>query len=155
MKQIPGLLLIVIFAFIAPSLFSQEDNSKWQGLWIRAQPDTVILEISFPVADSFEFKMTSFNPDFYGYIGGNDFASSKYAHIRGKHAYFNDTGAISDGRPLYYEGEEPCDIVFMPGRRSRLSVKEKNCWGIYGGSGVSWEGKYKKIKDPLRFCRSK
>jgi hypothetical protein len=150
MKLLPGLLFKFILLCIASSLYSQSVHD-WQGIWIRIHPDTVLLEIFSPAADSFEFIMISFHPNFAGHIGRDGFSSPKYAHIRGKRAHFNDTGAISDGRPLYYKGEKPCKLVFTLKGNSQLSVKETNCLLIYGGAGVTWEGDYSLIKQRYFF----
>lgn len=139
------LYFILIFS-VLPDISGQGSNNEWAGTWIRTEPDTIILEISEPVSDSFEFKMTSYHPGFAGYIGRDDYSSPKYAHIKENLAHFDDEGAISDGRPLYYEGEKPCELFFDYECDSIIVVKERNCLGIYGGSGIIWEGEY-KIKE--------
>ena len=54
---------------------------------------------------------------------------------------FNDEGRLSDGFPLYYEGEEPCNINFLF-KKGKVVLIDKNCTGIYGGAGIDFGGEY-------------
>ncbi len=76
---------------------------------------------------------------------GGDGEVFKYAVFNDSVAYFYDGGAISDGRPLYHEGEEPCELIFKKTGKNTLLIGERNCYMIYGGAGVKWEGEYNRL----------
>ena len=95
--------------------------------------------------DSFAFTMQSLNPIFYGFLGGSDDGFHKYAVYKDSVAYFNDSNAYEDGFPLYYEDEEPCELLFRIKDKNTLLVGENNCYMIYGGAGTIWEGVYRRL----------
>jgi len=143
-------ILIILFTALPTLLFSQKENNPYQGKWIRVNPDTVILQVIEYSVDSFEFNLTSNNHDYYGYLGGGEYSNSKHANFQGSHAYFNDSKAISDNQPLYYYGENPCELTFELFDSTRIIIEEKNCSGIYGGAGTTWGGDYIDINSLIK-----
>jgi len=138
--------IIFIILFFQISLSAQSDTSSFSGSWLRSDPNTVLLEFKEISIDTVEFTMTRYNENYYGYLGGGEYSNPKYAVINNTTAYFNDSAAISDGRPLYYEGEEPCELFFNLIDGDTIEVHEQNCRMIYGGVGVTWEGVYVKTR---------
>ncbi len=138
--------ILTLLALIIPSIAIAQNPSAFSGSWMRTVPDTVILQVTNYSVDSFEFKLISYNPNSYGYLGGDRYSNDKYARFNDSTAYFNDAVAISDGEPLYYEGEDPCELLFEFMDSSTIEMKEKNCSMIYGGAGISWGGEYVVFK---------
>jgi len=91
--------------------------------------------------------MVNYMHNVFGFLGGSDGDFFKYAKIQSTTAYFNDTGAYSDSRPLYYKGEEPCEITFKLINNRTILVQEKNTCGVYAGTNNYWHGEYKKFDD--------
>ena len=126
---------------------SAQDDARFLGTWYRVSPDSVELQIEHFSADTFQFRMINWNPNVFGYMDGDDHSDYCYALIKGPDAYFNDAGAISDGRPLYYEGEDPCELLFRIVEEGVLEIYEENCYMIYGGAGATWGGVYTRVDE--------
>lgn len=97
--------------------------------------------------DSFAFVIVIYLYGYFGFMGGSYGDIYKYAKVNADSAYFNDAGAYVDGRPLYYEGEEPCELRFRLLNPETIDVAEKNTCGVYGGHSAYWWGGYQKFHD--------
>ncbi len=151
------LLFLLIMPIVGLSeLYAQEveatpggmpiDSNQFSGTWYRTDPDSVVLEVIYHSLDSFRFEMINYNPEVYGFIGGDAYSNDKYADILSEEAYFNDSDAISDGRPLYHEGEKPCELMFKILNGNTMEIYEENCRLIYGGDNATWGGIYYRIR---------
>jgi hypothetical protein len=109
--------------------------------------DSMVLYIVDYKVDSLAFVMVSYLSGYFGFLGGSDGGYYKYARINNGNAYFNDAGAYVDGRPLYYEGEEPCELRFRLLDLETIEVTSKYTCGVYGGHSAYWRGEYRRFND--------
>ena len=137
-------ILACVFA-IATTELPAQDGFSFLGRWYRVSPDSVELRIENYNVDTFSFVMTNWNPNVYGHVYELDTEEGKLARIDGAVAYFDDTGAISDGRPLYYEDEEACKMLFKIRDSNTMEVYEQDCYMIYGGAWSTWGGVYTRV----------
>ena len=139
-------ILACVFA-IATTELPAQDVSSFLGTWYRVSPDCVELRIENYNVDTFRFVMINWNPNVYGHVYEFDIEEGKLARIDGAVAYFDDTGALSDGRPLYYEDEEACKMLFKIIDSNSMEVYEEDCYMIYGGAGATWGGVYTRVNE--------
>jgi len=148
--QTIALRYLTVLAFmlaISTTELEAQDDYSFSGTWYRVSPDSVELRIESYSVDTFSFVMISWNPNVYGYVNESGSEEGKLARIGGAVAYFDDTDAISDGRPLYNEDEEACKMLFEIIDSNTMEVKEENCYMIYGGAGATWGGVYTRVKE--------
>jgi len=77
---------------LAADVYTQKNNSyRWQGTWVRFDPDTVILSIFAPVSDWFEFSMVAHNLIYAGFIGNYNTNRGVFSHFTADMTHFKDT----------------------------------------------------------------
>ena len=64
--------------------------------------------------------------------------------IKDNKAHYNDDIRGENG--LYHKGEQRCNVYFEF-NQNEIAVRTEYCYGIYGGFGVSFDGKYLKTLD--------
>ena len=156
---------LLLFIFILP-LHVLSQNLDYSGEWIDSSPPSTSSSNKRIPGEKFENILTlekitnqenSYQFSFFGWRDSYDtFAGQviKFSgEMMGEHftieikdgtAYYTDEVLVlSDGFPLYNEGEDRCKVHFIF-NEDFITVQTLDCNLLYGGFGVGFDGEYKK-----------
>jgi hypothetical protein len=147
-------ILLVLFILYFIFLLSQEQlnngysKNKLNGEWIKEGDGYYSLVITHIDSNAYNFSISGlqevYDPfvnsviSYSGEMKGDDFIF----YLDSNMGLFNDNGRLFDGED-FYEGLEPCFIVFLF-NENYVKLGSENCSGWFGGRPINWSGKYIK-----------
>ena len=136
----------IILILLSPIIIFSQINESATGEWIK-KGDGYEYKLKTLKLDSnsYEFEFEGWHKAYDHLINDTTIFSGSiegvgYIFIKeGNFGIYYDTG-----RDFYYDGEEICKMIFFFKEENIIKLATDNCWGIYGGYGINWDGEYFK-----------
>jgi hypothetical protein len=149
MKNLIYILLLIL------TYSCKEAAKDYSGNWMASGDsfeNNLVLEKISNQKDAYKFSFYGWRESYDIYtrqkikFPGSMFGDFFTIEINEGKAYYSDDSLIEEGEyRIYEDGEERCKL-FFEFNYPTIKVKSTDCNLIYGGSGVLFDGYYKKVE---------
>ena len=134
----------IILIVLVPIISFSQINESTTGEWIKKgkgyEYKLRILQLD---SNLYEFEFEGWHKAYDHFINDTTVFSGSIEGVGYIFIKEGNLGIYDDiGRDLYDDGMETCKIIFFFKEENIIKVGTDNCWGIYGGYGINWGGKY-------------
>ena len=134
------IILIILAPIISFSQINESTTKEWikKGKGYEYKLRTLQLD-----SNSYKFEFYGWHKAYDHLINDTTVFSGNiegrgYIFIReGNFGFYDDIR-----RDVYNNEMETCKIIFFFKEEDHIQVATDNCWGIYGGYGINWDGEY-------------